>query len=317
MKWLKVENSTLIYPPDFDEKTGTFNCKFNEEWLKENGFIKYLDEDVEELENTYNAAFYNSCQNFKEICSGISEYFGVSEFTGSNKEINQLYSSPLFSTSEGLRLVSALEDSKISCAEAAESAGLETFGWWNKCWDFPKSDLVELGILPKPISEYTIEDIGTSIFIPYDDPTNDIRGPIEFEVVGVNHHTSQCVNSSIKNTITLMSKYIIKRATYDVPEPDNPNADRATKGNNRYAVSNIRQWLNSNDPPGKWWNENFAKSLGHNYDVPPTVEYANSSYIDGAYFDSPGFLNGFDEKILEHFAKINNLSRLATIDGGR
>ena len=88
MKWLKVENSTLIYPPDFDEKTGTFNCKFNEEWLKNNGFIKYLDEDVEELEHTYNAAFYNSCQNFKEICSGISEYFGVSGFTGSNKEIN-------------------------------------------------------------------------------------------------------------------------------------------------------------------------------------------------------------------------------------
>ena len=69
MKWLKVENSTLIYPPDFDEKTGTFNCKFNEEWLKNNGFIKYLDEDAEELENTYNAAFYNSCSNFKEICS--------------------------------------------------------------------------------------------------------------------------------------------------------------------------------------------------------------------------------------------------------
>ena len=56
-----------------------------------------------------------------------------------------------------------------------------------------ESDLVELGILPKQVSEFTTADIGTIISIPYTDPTGKILlndGNIEFEVVGVNHHTT-------------------------------------------------------------------------------------------------------------------------------
>ena len=74
-----------------------------------------------------------------------------------------------------------------------------------------ESDLVALKILPKQVSEFTSDDIGTPVLIPYTDPTGKILlndGNIEFEVVGVNHHTS----SEHLQTITLMTKNIIRHA---------------------------------------------------------------------------------------------------------
>ena len=65
-----------------------------------------------------------------------------------------------------------------------------------------ESDLVALGILPKPISEFTNDDIGTEVSIPYTDASGIISNPIVFEVVGVNHHTSD----AHPQTITLMTK---------------------------------------------------------------------------------------------------------------
>ena len=107
----------------------------------------------------------------------------------------------------------------------------------------PSSDLVSLGILPKQISEYTDDDIGSIIFIPYTDESGKIilyndrhqpppylyggeppyqyNGSIEFEVVGVNHHKD--INDESKPTITLMTRNIIRHATFDAREPNNPN----------------------------------------------------------------------------------------------
>ena len=67
---------------------------------------------------------------------------------------------------------------------------------------FSMSNLVELGILSKPISEFTNADIGTEISIPYTNVCGVINGPIIFEIVGVNHHTSV----EYQHTITLMTK---------------------------------------------------------------------------------------------------------------
>ena len=169
------------------------------------------------------------------------------------------------------------------------------------------SDLVELGILTKPIAEFSNSDIGTTVLIPYNDPTGKIllnNGNIEFEVVGVNHHTSD----AHPQTITLMTKNVIRNVAFDAKEPNNQDIDRKNLGNNRWGVSNIRQWLNSSGAAGSWW------TAQHEYDAPPTSD--NVSSADGAYADAPGFLAGFSADVLQHFTDITNITALCTADGG-
>ena len=94
------------------------------------------------------------------------------------------------------------------------------------------SDLVALGILTKPIAEFSNSDVGTTVFIPYNDPTGKIllnNGNIEFEVVGVNHHTT----TEYPKTITLMTKNIIRYAAFDAKEPTNPLHDEIYGGKAR------------------------------------------------------------------------------------
>ena len=156
------------------------------------------------------------------------------------------------------------------------------------------SDLVELGILTKPISEFSNSDIGTEVSIPYSNEGSGISGPIVFEVVGVNHHTT----SEHQKTITLMTKHIIRKASFDVPEPNNTNSQRKNGGNNRWSVSNIRQWLNSAGATGSWF------ITQHEYDAAPT------------YASEPGFLAGFSANVLQHFTDITNTTNLNNVDGG-
>ena len=178
------------------------------------------------------------------------------------------------------------------------------------CYKYKKSgssegsDLVELGILTKPISEFSDSDIGTEVSIPYSNEGSGISGPIVFEVVGVNHHTT----TEYQKTITLMTKHIIRKVAFDAKEPNNTDSNRKTKGNNRWSVSNIRQWLNSDGAAGSWW------SAQHEYDAPPTS--GNVSDAAGAYADAPGFLAGFSADILQHFTDINNITVLCNADGG-
>ena len=167
------------------------------------------------------------------------------------------------------------------------------------------SDLVELGILTKQISEFSNDDIGTEVSIPYNNEGSGISGPIIFEVVGVNHHTSE----EHPKTITLMTKNIIRKAAFDAQEPNNPNSDRRDFGNNRWSVSNIRQWLNSNGAAGSWW------TAQHDYDAPPTSANVLED-ADAAYADAPGFLAGFSADILQHFTDITNITVLCNTDGG-
>ena len=168
-----------------------------------------------------------------------------------------------------------------------------------------ESDLVTLGILTKQVSEFTTTDIGTTVLIPYTDPTGKILlndGNIEFEVVGVDHHTT----TKYPKTITLMTKNIIRHAAFDAKEPDNPDSTRKANGNNRWSVSNIRQWLNSN-ATNSWFNAQ------HKYDAPPTLD--NVSGEDGIYSDAPGFLAGFSSEVLQHFTDIINTTALCN-EGG-
>ena len=171
-----------------------------------------------------------------------------------------------------------------------------------------ESDLVELGILPKQISEFTNSDIGSPVLIPYTDPTGKIllnNGNIEFEVVGVNHHTT----TEYPQTITLMTKNIIRKAAFDAKEKNNTNSFYKEFGNNRWRYSNIRQWLNSSGAANSW----FTKQ--HEYDEAPTTDnvYRNAN---GAYADDPGFVAGFSKDVLKHFTDIENTTALCNGDGG-
>ena len=166
------------------------------------------------------------------------------------------------------------------------------------------SDLVELGILTKQISEFSNDDIGTEVSIPYNNAGSGISGPIVFEVVGVNHHTT----IEYPKTITLMTKNIIRQAAFDANESNNTDTYRKNYGNNRWSVSNIRQWLNSDGAAGKWF------TAQHDYDEAPTSD--NVSSAGGAYADAPGFLAGFSANVLQHFTDITNTTVLCNADGG-
>ena len=105
-----------------------------------------------------------------------------------------------------------------------------------------------------------------------------------------------------------MTKHIIRKAAFDAAEPNNTDSNRKVKGNNRWSVSNIRQWLNSDGAAGSWW------TAQHEYDAPPIA--ANVSDAAGAYADAPGFLAGFSADILQHFTDINNITVLHKVDNG-
>jgi hypothetical protein len=160
------------------------------------------------------------------------------------------------------------------------------------------SDLVTLGILPKQVSEYTDADIGSIISIPYTDSSGKIllnNGCIEFEVVGVNHHKD--INDESKPTITLMTKYVIRNAAFDAEELNNPESTRVSYGNNRWSVSNIRQWLNSEGAANEWFTPQ------HEFDE-----------VSTDYADDQGFLAGFSDEIKQHFATVRNKTILCDYD---
>jgi hypothetical protein len=179
-----------------------------------------------------------------------------------------------------------------------------------------QSELVKLGILSKEVSQYTVADIGSIISIPYNDESGKIllnNGCIEFEVVGVNHHKD--IYDESKPTITLMTKNIIRYAAFDAKEPNNPFIDsydetinRTIYGNNRWGVSNIRQWLNSEDASNEWFTPQ------HEYDEAPTIDKVYNKNKDGAYADDPGFLVGFSDAIKQHFATVRNKTILCYDD---
>ena len=166
--------------------------------------------------------------------------------------------------------------------------------------------------LPKAVSAFTTDDIGMPISIPYTDAGGVISGPILFEVVGVNHHTSD----AYPQTITLMTKNIIRRAAFDAKETGPKQSienidfiDRPGAGNNRWKCSNIRQWLNS-DAANSWWTANYENN---EYDAAPTSD--NVDGTDGAYANAPGFLAGFSNEVIQHLTEITNTTALYTNEG--
>ena len=82
----------------------------------------------------------------------------------------------------------------------------------------------------------------------------------------------------------LVTEKIITLKCLDAKEPTNPNQERKKFGNNRYAQSNIDQWLNS--AAASWY------SARHSYDAPPNNSNVDSNYNE--YDTEAGFLTNFE-----------------------
>lgn len=88
-----------------------------------------------------------------------------------------------------------------------------------------------------------------------------------------------------ENSTTLITEKIIALRAVDAKEPNNTDSNRKSYGNNKYSVSNIDQWLNSDAAAGEWYT---AK---HDADQTPDNANVWSNYNE--YDIDAGFLNGF------------------------
>lgn len=105
--------------------------------------------------------------------------------------------------------------------------------------------------------------------------------PIVFQIIDKNHPGYPT------NSVTLITERIITLKAFDAKEPSNPNTDRQNYGNNRYAHSNIRQWLNKDTSP--WY------AAQHGYDAPPNSSNVWIGYDD--YEAEDGFLANFSAEL--------------------
>ena len=133
------------------------------------------------------------------------------------------------------------------------------------------------------------------------DPSSTFLGePVVWKVADINHEGYP------DNSVTLITEKIVALRCFDAKEPSNSDYERQTSGNNRYSVSNIRQWLNSDAEAGQWY------SAQHSYDAPP-----NSSNVAYNPYDTKvGFLNGFSANFKNALLLTTLKAGLNQLDGG-
>lgn len=108
--------------------------------------------------------------------------------------------------------------------------------------------------------------------------------------------------------VTLITERIISLKCFDAIESGNSDGDRRSYGNNRWTLSNVRQWLNSQAAAGKWY------SAQHGADAPPTNANVWSNYNE--YDAEAGFLAGFSANFIAALLTTTHTVGKATVDGG-
>lgn len=108
------------------------------------------------------------------------------------------------------------------------------------------------------------------------------------------------------NSVTLISDKIIALLPFDAKESTNPDTNRKNYGNNRYSVSNIRQWLNSNAKAGKWY------SAQHEYDAPPSA----ANVTNDPYESKAGFLEMLDPAFTSYLLPTTLTVEKPNLDSG-
>nr|DAH82978.1 MAG TPA: Neutrophil gelatinase-associated lipocalin [Caudoviricetes sp.] len=128
--------------------------------------------------------------------------------------------------------------------------------------------------------------------------------PIIWTVVAKNHVSTPAYPS---NSVTLHAAAILDLRCFDAQEPSNSNSDRQKKGNNRYSLSNLDQWLNKDAAANAWY------TAAHATDQSP---YSSFATANTQYANRPGFLNGFTDD--EKAAILSTTIRVVkpSVDGG-
>ena len=108
--------------------------------------------------------------------------------------------------------------------------------------------------------------------------------------------------------VTLITERIISLKCFDAIESGNSDGNRRSYGNNRWTLSNVRQWLNSQAAAGKWY------SAQHGADAPPTNANVWSNYNE--YDAEAGFLAGFSANFVAALLSTTHTVGKATVDGG-
>ena len=141
-------------------------------------------------------------------------------------------------------------------------------------------------------SEYF--NVGDQLVSAYD------GGEIVWEIIGIDVDTP--ADSQFTHSMTLQTKDCLHDIQFDAKEPNNPDSDRQSYGNNRYTHSAVRQWLNSNEPAFNWQSQ-------HQYDAKPT------SSLD--LYEGAGFLNRLDPELVAVIGEVSKKVALNTAtDGG-
>ena len=105
---------------------------------------------------------------------------------------------------------------------------------------------------------------------------------------------------------TLISDRILSVKAFDAKEPSNGDSNRRNYGNNRYAVSNMRQWLNK---VGAGWY-----SAQHSADQAPNAANVDSGW--NPYDAEVGFLSGFSQEFVDAILPTTLTVVKASVDGG-
>ena len=130
---------------------------------------------------------------------------------------------------------------------------------------------------------------------------HNIYGNIPLIVIGRNHDAG--------NSVTLLSKEIIRLLAFDAKEANNSDTDRQKYGNNRYLYSNLLQWMNSDKAAGEWY------TARHSADAAPDRANVWNSY--NPYSNADGFLRGFDKSLVDSMITVDKTTALNTVtDGG-
>ena len=107
--------------------------------------------------------------------------------------------------------------------------------------------------------------------------------------------------------VTLIADGVLARYAFDAKEPANGDSSRVSYGNNRYVLSNIHQWLNSEAGAGSWY------VAQHSADQAPD---STSVVSANPYSAAAGFLNGFSTKEKNYLKTKTITVGKANVDGG-
>ena len=128
---------------------------------------------------------------------------------------------------------------------------------------------------------------------------------IIWTIVAKNHVSTPAYPS---DSVTLHAAGILDLRCCDAKEPNNTAFGRRDYGNNRYVVSNLKQWLNSRAAANAWY------SSQHSYDQSPN----SSVYVNYGtqYASKAGFLSLFSDDEYNAILDTSILTAKPTEDGG-